>query len=230
MSAWPDAEWKRNCDQPGDYSLSVCLCLVCLCFSLPLSLSVCLCLCFSLSLSLSVCLCFSLSLSLSISVSLSLCPFLCLSLFLSVLFSVCLCLSVCVSLCLSVCLSLPLSLSVSVCLSLSLSLMVLRCLMSQVKFIKHRFKSSTPFGMSKLIISLLTKYYRNTSTRHTYAYPYKYIHICQGTNQNSVGFQILPVEMKIEISPGRNRIVISTDSILNHTTTDRNLGFHREKS
>ena len=32
-----------------------------------------------------------------------------------------------------------------------------------------------------------------------------HIIICQGTNQNSVGFQILPVAIRVGITPGRNQ-------------------------
>ena len=51
----------------------------------------------------------------------------------------------------------------------------------------NKYRSFEPFMCLDLVKEALTKY------------------ICQGTNQNPVGFLILPVEIKTEISFGRNQ-------------------------
>ena len=59
---------------------------------------------------------------------------------------------------------------------------------------------------------------------------YCFTHIFQGTNQNSAGFEILPVEIKTGIFPKRDQVAICAGRILNHASTGHNFDFYWDKS
>ena len=45
-----------------------------------------------------------------------------------------------------------------------------------------------------------------------------------------MGFEILPVEIKIGIFPRRDQVAVSAGRILNHASTGRNFDFYWDKS